>query len=80
VDPPTAIFKKFKFKVFTSTYFILVLTEEGPALLVRDPVAKELPITTQLPVQLQKYFEVKRGGRLTRRKSRINDVKFKSRQ
>jgi hypothetical protein len=70
-DPPTAIFKKFKFKVFTSTYFILVLTEEGPALLVRDPATKELPITTQLPLQLQKYFEVKRGGRLTRRKSRI---------
>lgn len=70
VDPPTAIFKQFKYKVFTATYFILVLTEDGPALLVRDPATKELPIVTQLPVQLQRYFDQKKGGRFTRRKPR----------
>jgi len=72
-DPPTALFKSFKFKMFTSTYFILILTKEGPALLVKDPATKELPIASQLPKQLQTYFvraEKKKGGRRTRRKSR----------
>ena len=74
IDPPTAVFKQFKFKTFTSTYFILVLTEDGPAIVVRDPETRELPIASQLPEQLKKYFlmaEAKRGGRQTRRKSRV---------
>lgn len=72
-DPPTALFKSFKYKMFTSTYFILILTDDGPALLVKDPRTKELPIASQLPKQLLAYFvraEKKKGGRRTRRKSR----------
>lgn len=37
-------------------FFILVLTNEGPALLVRDPESDELPLFTQLPVSLRNDF------------------------
>jgi hypothetical protein len=37
----------------TKDFFILVITEEGPALLVRDPESDELPTITQLPIVLR---------------------------
>jgi hypothetical protein len=71
-DPPTALFKPFKYKQFASTYFVLVLMDDGAAVLVRDPESKELPIASQLPKQLLAYFERKKGGKYnTRKKSRL---------
>jgi len=72
-DPPTSFFRQFKLKTFTSKYFILVITETGPAILLRDPATKELPIFTELPKQLQKYFilsERKVAGALLKRRTR----------
>jgi hypothetical protein len=76
-DPPAAIFKQFKLKTFNSTYFILVITDAGSALLLKDPSTKELPIQTDLPKQLQFYFnraEKKVGGALVTRRTRKNLV------
>jgi len=70
-DPPAAIFKQFKFKTDTAKYFILVLTDSGPAILVRDPSTGELPVFADLPKQAQKYFilsERKVAGALLRRR------------
>jgi hypothetical protein len=65
-DPPTAFFKKFKIQTTESKYFILVITETGPALLIRDPETRELPFLSELPQTLQKYFTAKQGGALER--------------
>ena len=70
-DPPTPIFKQFKYKTETAKYFILILTESGPAILVRDPATGELPVFADLPKQAQKYFilsERKVAGALLRRR------------
>ena len=70
-DPnPVAIFKHKKLETFQSPYFILVITEDGPAVLVVDPSKKQLPLAYELPRKLKEYFAIKRGGRQTRRKSR----------
>jgi hypothetical protein len=75
-DPPTAIFKYFtKYETKTAKYFILVLTDSGPAVLVRDPATKELPIFAELPKQAQKYFilsERKVAGAIIKRRTRRN--------
>lgn len=70
-DPnPTGIFKQYLIKTLKSQYFILVLLEEGPVLLVKNPITKKLPAAYELPLLLRDYFAVKKGGRQTRRKSR----------
>ena len=72
-DPPAAIFKQFKYKTETAKYFILVLTDSGPAVLLRDPATKELPTFAELPKQAQKYFllsERKVAGAFIRRRSK----------
>jgi hypothetical protein len=74
-DPPAAIFKQFKYKTETAKYFILVLTDSGPAVLLRDPVTKELPTFAELPKQAQKYFllsERKTAGAFLKRRTRRN--------
>jgi hypothetical protein len=69
---PEAIYKQQKLRTFESKYFILVITEEGPAVLVTNPETKQLPLAYELPRKLREYFSLKRGGtRYTRRKSRI---------
>ena len=70
-DPPAAIFKQFRFKTETAKYFILVLTDSGPAVLLRDPATRELPTFAELPKQAQKYFllsERKVAGALVKRR------------
>jgi hypothetical protein len=70
-DPnPTGIFKQYLIKTLKSQYFILVLLEEGPVVLVKNPITKKLPAAYELPLLLRDYFAVKKGGRQTRRKSR----------
>jgi hypothetical protein len=42
-----------------SEYFILVLTETGPSLLVKDPDSDALPLLSSLPVKIQELFREK---------------------
>jgi len=83
-DPPSAIFKSYKIPTikqindikdpkveYALRSFILVITDSGPALLLRDPSTKELPVFEDLPKQAQKYFilsERKVAGAFLRRR------------
>ena len=46
-------------KAQMSEYFILVLTETGPSLLVKDPDSDALPLLSSLPVKIQELFREK---------------------
>jgi hypothetical protein len=43
-------------------FFLLVITEPGPALLTLDPTGGDLPVAAQLPKGLLTQFMIKRGG------------------
>jgi len=43
-------------------FFLLVITETGPALLTLDPMGGDLPVATQLPRGLLSQFMAKKGG------------------
>jgi len=43
-------------------FFLLVITETGPALLTLDPMGGDLPVAAQLPRGLLSQFMAKKGG------------------